>query len=211
MKRNYLFAALIFITFITVLSVCLVSAESDAAKIREGVLRFHIVANSDSESDQLNKMSVRDGIAELCSELFYSAESKEEAMRSAVSNRVTLENAAREILLERGCYDTVSLSLTKRYFPTRHYEGVSLPAGVYDTVDVIIGEGQGKNFWCVMFPDICIGASSDLSNREKMADVLDGGSLEMATDGKQSTVAFRFKLVEIFEGIKNFFNSTHNV
>lgn len=207
MKRNYLYAILLFVIFFTLIGVAVIVCESDAREIRNGVLRFHIVANSNSAYDQQNKMSVRDGIAELCSELFYTADSKQEAMTEAVNNKAVIETAARQILKERGCDDSVLVTVTKRFFPTRQYEGVSLPAGVYDTVDVVIGDGDGQNFWCVMFPDICVGASSSVSNRDKMKDVLTGDSLEMVTDQDTPTVVFKFKVVEIFETVKNFFRS----
>ena len=207
MKRNYLFAGILFCTFFVCLGVCTLFAESDAKEIRESVLRFHIVANSDSEKDQADKLAVRDGIASLCSELFYSSEDKKTAMQKAQDNCDAIVSKASEILALRGSDNTVSADVTQRFFPTRHYDGVSLPAGVYDTVDITIGEGQGKNFWCVMFPDICVGASGARTNYEKMSGVLDGDSLEMATDSKNIKVQFKFKLVELFENIKNLFSA----
>lgn len=205
MKRKVICALSIFAAFFGVMAVMLVISENDARQIRDGVLRFHIVANSDSDTDQQNKMSVRDGIAELCSELFYNSDSKEEAMDSAVRNGGLIEQRAQEILRSRGSNDSVSVTVRQRFFPTRCYEGVSLPAGVYDTVDVEIGSAAGKNFWCVMFPDICVGASGAEDNKEKMSDVLTGGALDMTTETESAPVKFKFALVEIFENIKNFF------
>lgn len=206
MKRKLLFTATLCLAFFCLLAVMLIFAEQDAGEIRDSVLRFHIVANSDSDEDQQNKLAVRDGIAQLCSELFYTASTKEQAIDTALSNGGLLEARANEILSTLGSDDSVSLSVRKRFFPTRHYDGVSLPAGVYDTVDIRIGSAKGKNFWCVMFPDICIGASDDKTNRDKMASVLSENALEMATERKTASVRFKFKIVEVFENIKNFFS-----
>lgn len=204
MKR-YIYAFLILILFFVFLAVFVMLAESDAKDIRENVLRFHIVANSDSETDQRNKMSVRDGIAELCSGLFYSADSKADAIQSVTENADVIEQQALSILKNAGSNENVSVCVRKRFFPTRYYDGVSLPAGVYDTVDITIGKGEGKNFWCVMFPDICVGASTDKSNESKMSEILEGDSLAMATNPDTPTVKLKFKTVEIIENIFNFF------
>lgn len=205
--KKYLYVAGLAFCFFTSLLIFTLSAEADAGEIRDGVLRFHIVANSDTDSDQQLKMSVRDGVAELCSDMFYTADSKTQAMELVNNNSHILKSHADAILEKYGSTDKTQVSVTKRFFPTRYYEGVSLPAGVYDTVDITIGEGEGKNFWCVMFPDICIGASSKISNTEKMSQVLSGESLEMATSSTSPTVLLKFKTVEIVENILHFFKS----
>lgn len=207
MKAKVICSLLLFAVFFGFMTVMLIISEGEAEQIRDGVLRFHIVANSDSDYDQQNKMSVRDGIAQLCSELFYDSDTKQQAIDSAMQNSDLIVEKARQILESRGCSDEVSVTVRKRFFPTRNYDGVSLPAGVYDTVDVQIGSASGQNFWCVMFPDICIGASDSKDNREKMSDVLTGDALDMTTESENPRIKFKFALVEIFENIKNFFRS----
>ncbi len=206
MKLKYILPAICCILFFGVLFCFAASASSDAEGIREGVLRFHVVANSDSNEDQQNKLAVRDGITELCSSLFGSAANKSEAMQSAGENSGVISEKAEEILKGRGCIDSVTVTVRKRYFPTRNYDGVSLPAGVYDTVDILIGEAKGQNFWCVLFPDICVGASTEKSNKDKLSAVLDGGSLKMTTSSKEPSVKLKFKTVELIEKIKNIFS-----
>ena len=203
MKKRKLAAVALFLIFMLALAVIGISLDKQTSEIKEEVLRFHIVANSDSEKDQSDKYAVRDGIAKLCSKLFAHSESKEESMQIAVWNKDVIEQSARNVLLSRGCEDNVSVTLQKRFFPTRHYEGVSLPAGVYDTIDVQIGKAEGKNFWCVMFPDICIGASCK-DNKQKMSDVLSDGALELVTEDTP-TIQFKFKIIEILEHIRNKF------
>ena len=202
--KKYLCSFILFGAFFGALSLFMLSAQQDAKGIRDGLLRFHIIGASNSDADQQLKLKVRDGIAKLCSELFSQNKNKEQAMQTARQNKELFAERAEQILRQNGCDDSVSVAVTSRFFPTRHYDGVSLPAGVYDTLDVKIGEAAGRNFWCVMFPDICIGTSSAYTNKEKLDGVLDSGSYDMATDKKTPSDRFKFKAVEIFETIKNY-------
>ena len=202
--KKYMYSLIIFGVFFASLTLFTLSAEKDAQGIRDGLLRFHVIGASNSDADQQLKFKVRDGIAELCSALFSGQNDKEQAMAIAEHNKDEIAQKAEQILRKNGCDDSVSVAVTTRFFPTRHYEGVSLPAGVYDTLDIRIGEAKGRNFWCVMFPDICLGTSSAKSNKDKLDKVLDEGSFDMATDKKSPSVRFKFKTVEIFETVRNF-------
>ena len=204
MKKRILLTTLIACAFFTVLAVTLVVCESDAVKIRESVLRFHVIANSDSSIDQQNKLAVRDGIADLCSSLFKDSENKSQSMEIAKSSLKKIEAEAQKILVSRGDNSTVTASVRQRFFPTRHYEGVSLPAGVYDTLDIEIGSASGKNFWCVMFPDICLGTSTKIENTQKMSEVLSGDSLKLVTENSTPAVKLKFKIVELWQNAKHF-------
>lgn len=205
MKKRLLLTSLTACTFFVCLAVILSVCENDASKIRESVFRFHVIANSDSDTDQGNKLAVRDGIAELCSQLFENSKNKAQSMEIAENSLEKIEAEAQKILISRGDNSSVTATVKKRFFPTRQYEGVSLPAGVYDTLDIELGKAEGKNFWCVMFPDICLGSSTKAENTQKMSGVLSGDSLKMATDSDEPTVKFKFKIVEIFESAKHFF------
>ena len=202
--KKYIITLSIFLCFFGFLAVLTVVSNAEAKEVRDSVLRFHIVANSDSEQDQADKYAVRDGIAQLCNTLFENSQSKEQSMQIAEQNTRLIEEKAEEILRQNQNDDSVNVVIRKRFFPTRHYNGVSLPAGVYDTIDVAIGSAQGQNFWCVMFPGICLGTSSEEQNKHKMEDVLEGGSLDLVTEDTP-TVQLKFKVIEIFESIKNCF------
>ncbi len=203
MKKRVILAIGLFASFIGALCIMTAVAETSAKEIRESVLRFHIIANSDCKTDQDNKFMVRDGIAKLCENLFEDSKNKQQSIEIAQNNKKIIIEKAKEILQKNGSNHSVEVDIRKRFFPTRHYEGVSLPAGVYDTIDVKIGAAEGKNFWCVMFPGICLGSSSE-ENKQKMSDVLSEESYEIVT-GDTVSVKFKFKLVEIFETIKNIF------
>ena len=127
--------------------------------IRNSVFRLHIIANSDSESDQSLKLKVRDGMLELAEELFADANDYIEAKEIAEKNIDILRQNAKETLAENGCNSNVSVTVGKAWFGTREYEDFTLPAGEYDALRIVIGEGSGKNWWCVMFPAVCLPAA----------------------------------------------------
>lgn len=206
MKIKYIITLSLFVCFFSILAVITLIANADAREVRDSVVRFHIVANSDSESDQQHKFAVRNGIATLCNSLFKDSKSKSESMQIAEQNKQIIEQKAKEILQKNNNNDPVNVKLTKRFFPTRHYNGVCLPAGVYDTIDITIGQAKGQNFWCVMFPAICLGSSTESENKHKMGEVLQGPSLDLVTKNTP-TVKFKFKIVEIFESVKNYFSN----
>ena len=140
----------------TLLISSAVSFAETCGPIRNGVLRLHILANSDSDEDQRLKLAVRDRVLTL--DLFSSghAASKEEAEQETASSLLEIEEAAREELRRQGCTDDVKAELVRMYFTTRVYENVTLPAGYYDAVRITIGEGAGHNWWCVLYPPLCI-------------------------------------------------------
>ncbi len=203
MKKRLLLTAACCAVFFGLLFALTLSANADGERIRDSVFRFHVIANSDSDADQSNKLAVRDGVAQLCSELFENSDSKAQSMEIAENNIEKITAQAKRILELRGDDSDVTVTVTKRFFPTRHYNGVSLPAGNYDTLDIRIGSAQGHNFWCVMFPDICIGASDKTDNKQKMSTVLQGSALHMATDS--GGISFKFKIVEIIENVRHRF------
>jgi len=172
------------------------------ANVRENVLRLHIIANSDSAEDQALKLAVRDRLLETGADIFYGAENIGEAAEKIEFSSSELENRAREAVKEYGFDYGVSVNLTEEYFDTRAYENFTMPAGYYRAVKVVIGEGEGRNWWCVMFPPLCLPAASGSGEPERN----NGGSLHaVLTDGEANIVEqsskyeVRFKIVEIYE------------
>ena len=203
MKKSILCVCILFICFFSAVAVYAVTLNNDAKQIKEGVLRFHIVANSNTDADQQLKLKVRDGIADYCSELFNGLNDKSQAIKIANNNIDSLKLRAEQILKQNGCNSDVTVCVRERFFPTKSYEGVSLPAGVYDTLDIKIGAAEGRNFWCVMFPDICLSSSSAITNKQKLSGVLSGDSLKIATNNTSRRVRFKFKTIELVQTIKN--------
>ena len=166
--------------------------------IRNSVFRLHIIANSESESDQSLKLKVRDGMLELAEDLFADAKGYIEAKEIAEKNIGLLRQNAKETLAKNGCDSDVMVSVGKAWFGTREYEDFTLPAGEYDALRIVIGEGEGKNWWCVMFPAVCLPAA-----KGDIEDALDSPETEIVKGGKKYKAAF--KIVEIFESVKRFF------
>lgn len=175
----------------------------DCEGIRGSVLRFHILANSDSAADQELKLAVRDRILELDSRLFEGAQTLSEAKQAAQRQLDLIQKTALDEIRSRGYDYEVSAELTNMYFSTREYEAFTLPAGYYDAVRITIGEGKGHNWWCVLYPPLCLPAAE--TGRE-LGDVLTDEELAVV-EGKNE-YQFRFALVELFEKIKDYFHGT---
>lgn len=166
--------------------------------IRESILRLHVIANSDSQADQALKLKVRDRLLEAGSEFFQSSEDIAQAEEKIAQHLTQMQTIAQKTVHEAGYDYPVAVSLSNEYFNTRTYENVTLPAGYYDAVRVVIGSGTGKNWWCVMFPPMCLPAAED---DMKLSAVLSDDELAFVTDTDGFEV--RFKVVEWYETIKH--------
>ncbi len=173
--------------------------ESACSELENDVFRLHILANSDDECDQSLKLYVRDTILNSCSMLYNDVKTKEEAMRVTEKNLPLIINTAEKAIIEKGYNYDVTACVTKKLFDTRYYEKFTMPAGVYDTLQIEIGEGKGKNWWCVMYPTLCVGAATDTSMKEDLSD--SEYNVIVAED-----VEYKFKIVECFEKISSFFS-----
>ena len=149
---------------ICALIVCLVWAAgivSNKQLLQNGLIRLHVVAASDSETDQNLKLLVRDAVIRSLRENMDHVKDMEEAKAYLRENLPKIEALANGVLQNAGIHDTVTVSLRPEEFGTRVYDTFTLPAGVYDALRIVIGEGQGKNWWCVVFPGLCIPAASE--------------------------------------------------
>lgn len=189
--RTALLLALIFSLLISS-----VRFEAGCEELKENILRLHIIANSDSEADQKLKLEVRDAILASGTQKLDSANDIDEAIVSAKEEIAHFQAVAEAVIKEKGFNYPVKVSVAKKYFSTREYDTFTLPAGEYEALCVEIGEAKGKNWWCVMYPAICISAAADLD------DAVSNQAKSIAT-GKQKYV-IKFKTVEIFEEIKKF-------
>ncbi len=166
--------------------------------IESKVFRLHIIANSDSEEDQDLKLKVRDEITTYTEELFANCKTKEESMEAAKNNINSIRSKAREVVKKYGYDYTVNAYVTNMSFDTRVYDDFTLPAGEYDALRIVIGEGKGHNWWCVLYPAVCVPSAQD-----DIGSALNDGETEIVTESDKYVV--KFKIVEIFESIANFF------
>lgn len=152
------FAVLLGVTLsILLANVALFGQECEV--LRTDVVRLHILANSNSEADQSVKLKVRDRILADVGSVFASPQSQQDAKDVARKNLPAVKAAAEHALAENGVSLPVSVELCNMYFNTRQYGEIALPAGYYDAVRVTLGTGEGKNWWCVMYPPMCVSTA----------------------------------------------------
>ena len=172
-----------------------------AEELGEGVLRLHILANSDSQIDQAQKLQVRDAVLAYASQEFTAVENKAQAVALAERELDKLEQVAQQALKEQGCDMQVQASIVRTFFPTKEYEnGTRLPAGFYDALRLEIGQAEGKNWWCILYPALCFGGSIEQSEQAL------GEQGQLATS-KTPQVQVRFKLVEWWNTVVAFFEA----
>lgn len=129
--------------------------------IRDDTLRLHILANSDTVPDQTVKLKVRDAVLAKYGTIFSSAKSKEDAKNIASSSLYGIRKTAEETLAKNGCAATAQVKLEKLYFSTKEYDTFTMPAGMYDAVRIELGSAAGHNWFCVMYPPLCLPAASE--------------------------------------------------
>jgi stage II sporulation protein R len=156
---------------------------------------MHVIANSDSKIDQNLKLKVRDAVLLKGKEVFDGSITADEAEEKIQPHIDELKNAAKSVINNEGFDYDVNITIQRDYFNTRVYdESVTLPAGYYTAVKVIIGEGKGKNWWCVMFPPMCLPA---VNGDCKIDDVLNDKEYHIVKNGTRYKL--KFKIIEIYE------------
>ncbi|MBR2724417.1 MAG: stage II sporulation protein R [Ruminococcus sp.] len=182
--------------FIVSILLSLVSFEGECREISEQVFRIHILANSDSEEDQDLKIKVRDAILKESDKLFCGAHNKETVKNITAENLDYFKGVAENTIKNEGYDYSVKASLTNMYFDTRYYDDITMPSGFYDALRIEIGEAKGKNWWCVMYPSLCLSAFSKGDSLQEKLSTKQYGIV--SSKGKYK---FKFKAVEIFNTI----------
>ena len=163
-------------------------AQTRQQTISSALVRLHVIADSDAAEEQEIKLEVRDAVLAYLTPALEEAESQQQARQIIRDNLEGIAQAAGSAARGR----QVSVTLSRESYPTREYEGFTLPAGRYESLRVILGQGQGKNWWCVVFPPLCLSAAES----EKVQDVLKGEDLSIVTE--EEGYVLRFKLVELW-------------
>lgn len=173
-------------------------------ELADSVIRFHVIANSDSEGDQALKLAVRDKVLEQAQRFYPENATLEQAQRALEGHLTALAAAGRAVVEEEGYDYPVTAQLTDCWFPTKEYEGFALPAGNYTALRVTIGEGKGQNWWCVAFPPLCLGAASETVDQA----VETGGftrSQGALVTGENEGYVLKFKAMEWLGQVQGFF------
>ena len=199
MKKLFTLVLIVAISMLTI-SVLPIHGEE---KIYDSVVRLHVLANSDEDYDQALKLKVRDRLLEITSPIVVDCQSRDEAREKLMSSFSELEAAAIEVIRAEGYDYGVKVSLEDEYYPTRQYEDLCFPEGTYASLKVEIGEAQGKNWWCVLFPPLCLSAAS--AEKEESAEDafiavgLTGEQYKVITETDQVKYKARFKILEVFQ------------
>lgn len=203
MKRFFVLLLLLTL-FILLSALSYVNAVSE--DIANSVFRLHVIANSDSEEDQALKLKVRDELLSYMNTLAKDCSSKEEVVALAEEHQEEFKSIAEQVICDNGFSYPVTLQIGNSDFPTKTYGDISLPAGTYDALRVQIGEAQGQNWWCVMFPPLCFvdvstGVVPDDSKKE-MQESLNDEEYDLISKTDNNEIHFKFKLIEFFQNLR---------
>lgn len=186
-------------TALLIATLILAAMPTDAeAMIYEDTVRLHILAASDSEEDQALKLSVRDSLLRKYGKRLAAAENKGEAERMAGALLDEIRLDAERWIREAGYSYGVRVTLTKEWYDTREYEDFTLPAGVYTSLRVIIGSGEGKNWWCVMYPPLCIDIATENAPSDDATIDYTKEETTLITDKGYNV---KFKILEIISSL----------
>ena len=188
--------------FVLCMAICNVLPIHGEEKIYESVVRLHVLANSDSEEDQALKLQVRDAILAYTSPKVIDSASREEAIEILQGELEAIKEVARQVIVEQGYDYSVDVTLTLEDYPTRNYESMSFPSGEYVSLRVLIGEAEGQNWWCVLFPPLCLSAASENADNEDafIAVGLNSDQYKIITETNNTKYYLRFKILEAFRG-----------
>lgn len=203
MKRFFVLLSLLTL-FILVSALSYVNAVSE--DIANSVFRLHVIANSDSEEDQALKLKVRDNLLSYMNILAKDCSSKEEVALLAQAHQEEFKAIAEQVIRENGFSYSVTIQIGRSDFPTKTYGDISLPSGTYDALRVQIGDAQGQNWWCVMFPPLCFvdvstGIVPDDSKKE-MQENLNDEEYDLISKTDDNEIHFKFKLIEFFQNLR---------
>ena len=168
--------------------------------LKQKIIRFHVIANSDSEEDQTLKLKVRDAVLEEMKPILEKSKSIEESRKIINLNKDKIKQISEKIIKDCGKDYKVEIKLENTEFPTKQYGDIVLPAGEYEAVRIIIGNGGGKNWWCVMFPPLCFvditHGTVPEENKKEFEELLEAEEYKIITKGEELDIKIKFKIVE---------------
>ncbi len=203
--KNPKLKMILILTFLLILytGLCAISyATTTSSDIANSVFRLHVIANSDSDTDQNLKYKVRDALLEYMNNICKDCSSKSEAIELVKLHQNEFKEVALDTIKKEGFNYDVKIEIGNFEFPTKQYGDISLPAGLYDALKVEIGEAKGRNWWCVMFPSLCfVDISSGIvpeESKEDLQNVLSDEEYSLISNDNDYSIKFKFKLLELF-------------
>lgn len=202
--KKYILLLIVSVLFLLLSAYSYVNAVSN--NLADSVFRLHVIANSDSKTDQELKYKVRDSLIEYMNTLTNDMNSKEEVIKIAKAHLEDFKEIAQNVVKENGYNYDVNVEIGNFSFPTKTYGDISFPAGFYDALKVEIGKAEGQNWWCVMFPPLCfVDVTSGVvpeESKENLEENLGDEEYELISDAENDSILnVKFKIIELFESI----------
>lgn len=213
---------IILICLVTLMAVCINAIgfsssgindifETDEASqqtIEKKVIRFHVIANSDSNEDQALKLKVRDKVLEYIYPKLKDSKNLDESRNILKENDEEIKKVAQDVIMNSGYNYSVNTTLDMENFPIKSYGNITLPQGKYEAYRIIIGSGEGRNWWCVMFPPLCFiditkGQVANTETEKEMKRVLTDKEYKLIdnTSSQNKSIQVRFKAVDMIKKI----------
>ena len=198
--RKWLGFFMAVVLLVTALMILPIHGE---AELYDNVIRLHVLADSDDETDQALKLVVRDAVLEETRPLLKNVSDRAQAERILRAAIPALEATANDALAAAGSADRATVTLGQETYPTREYEQLAFPAGEYLSLRVMIGEAAGRNWWCVLFPPLCLSAATEERETETLclSAGLTGEQYRMIADTDSTKYKLRFKILEVAESL----------
>jgi stage II sporulation protein R len=208
-KKGFSILVLIVVLFICVNIIPIDNCSADSKEIQEGIanqiIRFHVIANSDSNEDQALKLKVKDAVVKAMKDELGNCSSKEEAREDIINNIPKIKEIALKIIKKNGYNYNVNVSLSNTYFPTKVYGDLTFPPGVYEALRIQIGGAAGKNWWCVMFPPLCFVDTTysivPKDSKDKLKNLLTNDEYNTILGSEDVEVKVRFRIIDIVKGV----------
>lgn len=201
---------MVLITFILgiILGISYMRANASQKTIADKLIRFHVIANSDIAEDQALKLKVRDEVLDYMAPMLKESRSIDESRKIIKDNDNVIKEIAKKVIKDNGYTYTVDTMLSNENFPVKSYGNITLPQGNYEAYRIIIGNGNGRNWWCVMFPPLCFtditrGEASFKETEENMKSILTKEEYKLvnANDSSSNKIEYRFKIVDKIKSI----------
>ncbi|MDB0440427.1 stage II sporulation protein R [Clostridioides difficile] len=219
MRKIKVRLGILILSLISVISIMTIVINGEVKKVdniskdyKDKLIRFHVIANSNTDEDQELKLKVRDEVIKYLQPKLQNSKSIEESEAIIKKEYSNLEEISKNIILENGYNYSVKVGIQYSNFPTKQYSNIVLPAGEYKALKIIIGKGEGKNWWCVMFPPLCFVDESngviDKSTDDKLKEVLTDKEYKLIkqdTPKKTSRVKIKFKVIEVVKDLEEKF------
>ena len=169
-------------------------------EVYDSVLRLHVLANSDTDVDQELKLKVRDAVLAESGDMFADCKTRDEAIEKLQNELPRIQEIAEKTIADEGYDYSVSVDFGDEEYPTRNYESFCFPSGTYLSLRIIIGEGEGQNWWCVLYPPMCLSAASKSNPEQAFVSVgLNKDQYSIITETKKPTYKIRFRVLEVLE------------